>query len=211
MDGFVSDLFEKPPSTEMTWQQRIDNMVNTLPFPRNTFVLDSGGVIGMWTMGNDYRVKSGYHGGYPNTYLRRVRALFPDKTRALHVFSGRVDVETFPGDTVDINADLAPTFVDDCQTLANVPLENYDLVLADPPYSGEDADHYGTTMVKRNSVVAALTRCRPGTHLVWLDMVLPMYRRDQWASEADIGIRRSTNHRFRSVTIFRRLPLIAAE
>lgn len=189
----------------MTWQQRIDNLVATLPFPRNTFVLDGGGVIGMWTMGNDYRVKSRYHGGYPNTYLRRVRALFPDKQRVLHIFSGMVDLDEMPGDTVDINAALRPTFVDDCQTLAAVPLERYDLILADPPYSGEDADRYGTTMVKRNRVVKALARAAPGTHLVWLDMALPMYRKDQWRSEADIGIRRSTNHRFRSATIFRRL------
>ena len=189
----------------MDWQARIDNMVRVTGFPRNTFVMEGGGVVGMWTMGNDYRVKSGYHGGYPNTYLRRVRALFPDKLRTLHVFSGRVDLEAFPGDTVDINPELAPTFVDDCQTLANVPLEQYDLVLADPPYSGEDAEHYGTTMVRRNSVIKALTRVRPGTHLVWLDMVLAMYRKDQWALEADIGLRRSTNHRFRSVTIFRRV------
>lgn len=189
----------------MSWQDRIDNLVATLPFPRNTFVLESGSVIGMWTMGNDYRVKSGYHGGYPNTYLRRVRALFPDKKRALHVFSGKVDLEAFPGDTVDINPDLLPTFVDDCQTLLSVPLEQYDIVLADPPYTSEDADHYGTTMVRRNCVVKALTRCKTGTHLVWLDMTLPMYRKDTWCSEADIGIRRSTNHRFRSVTIFRKL------
>ena len=188
----------------MNWQQRIDNLVATLPFPRNTFVLDSGGVIGLWTMGNDYRVKSGYHGGYPNTYLRRVRALFPDKRRALHIFSGMVDQHAFPGDTVDINPELKPTFVDDCQTLLDVPLEDYDIILADPPYSGEDADHYGTTMISRNRVIRALHRCQPGTHLVWLDMTLPMYRKDVWACEADIGIRRSTNHRYRGATIFRR-------
>jgi 16S rRNA G966 N2-methylase RsmD len=86
-----------------------------------------------------------------------------------------------------------------------VPLHNYDLVLADPPYSNEDADHYGTTMVKRNLVMTALSAVRPGTHVVWLDMTLPMYRKDIWAVDAEIGIRRSTNHRFRAVTIFRRL------
>lgn len=186
------------------WQDRIDNMIRETGFPRNTFVMNEGGVIGMWTMGNNYRVKSGYHGGYPNTYLRRVRALFPDKKCVLHVFSGRVDLETMPGDTVDLNSDLSPTFVDDCQTMLSVPLERYDLILADPPYSGEDADRYGTTMVKRNLVVRALSRVQPGTHLVWLDMVLPMYRKSEWKLEADIGMRRSTNHRFRSVTIFER-------
>lgn len=194
------------PESLMNWTDRIDHLVATLPFPRNMLVMECGTVIGMWTMGNDYRVKSGYHGGYPNTYLRRMRALFPDKRRVLHVFSGMVDLTAFPGDTVDINPDLTPTFVDDCQTLERVPLEDYDIVLADPPYTGEDADHYGTTMVRRNAVMKALTRVRPGTHVVWLDMVLPMYRKNQWKSEADIGIRRSTNHRFRSATVFRRLP-----
>lgn len=189
----------------MDWQDRIDNLVATLPFPRNMMVMDGGGVIGMWTIGNDYKNKTRYHGAYPNSYLRRVRALFPDKRRALHVFSGMVDLEAFPGDTVDINPDLNPTFVDDCQTLLSVPLEDYDIILADPPYSGEDADHYGTTMVRRNCVVRALHRCKPGTHLVWLDMVLPMYSKTIWKSQADIGVRRSTNHRFRSMTIFERL------
>ena len=189
----------------MNWQARIDNMIRETGFPRNTFVMDGGGVVGMWIIGNDYRNRTTWHGAYPNTYLRRIRAMFPDKRNVLHVFSGRVDLKAMPGDTVDINADLSPTFVDDCQTLKAVPLERYDLVLADPPYTKEDADHYGTTMVRRNRVVRALARVRPGTHLAWLDMTLPMYRKDEWKCEADIGIRCSTNRRFRSVTIFRRL------
>lgn len=111
-----------------------------------------------------------------------------------------VDLEAFPGDTVDINSDLDPTYVDDAQTL-----EGYDLVLADPPYSGEDAEHYGTTIVKRNLVMDALQRLWPGTHVVWLDQILPMYRKDVFAVEARIGIWRSTNHRIRGVTILWRL------
>ena len=155
-------------------------------------------------MGNDYRVKSEYYGGYPAGYLRRVRSLFPDKHRVLHLFSGKVDLTTFPGDTVDINPDLSPTYIDDAQTLTRVPLEQYDLVLADPPYSVEDADHYQTTMVKRNVVMRALQRLPVGAHVVWLDQVLPMYRKDAFDQEALIGMWKSTNHRFRGVTIFRR-------
>jgi hypothetical protein len=43
-----------------------------------------------WLLGNDYRVKSQYYGGYPKGYLPRVMALFPDAkgTAILHVFSG---------------------------------------------------------------------------------------------------------------------------
>ncbi len=189
----------------MDWSQRIANYAEATGFPASLFIDPTDRVVGIWIMGNDYRVKSTYYGGYPAGYLRRVKALFPDKRRPLHLFSGKVDTVTFPGDTVDINIDLAPTYVDDAQTLENVPLEDYDLVLADPPYSVEDADHYQTTMVKRNTVLRALQRLPPGSHVVWLDQVLPMYRKDFFAIDAVIGMVKSTNHRFRVVTIFRRL------
>jgi hypothetical protein len=187
------------------WQDRIDSYVRETGFPRSLFVGGDGRVVGTWIMGNDYRVKSAYYGGYPAGYLRRVRALFPEKRRVLHLFSGRVDLAAFPGDTVDINPELRPTYLDDAQTLERVPLGAYDLVLADPPYSVEDAERYQTTMVKRNTVMRALRRLSPGAHVVWLDQVLPMYRKDAFAVDAVIGMVKSTNHRFRVITVFRRL------
>jgi hypothetical protein len=186
-------------------EERIDNYVHETKFPRSLFVSEDGRIVGTWIMGNDYRVKTGYYGGYPAGYLRRVRALFPDRRRVLHIFSGKVDLDVLPGDTVDLNADLAPTYVDDAQTLEYVPLANYDLILADPPYSADDAERYGTTMVKRNTVLRALQRVAPGTYIVWLDQVLPMYRKDVFAIDAVIGMVKSTNHRFRLMTVFRRL------
>ncbi len=192
----------------MQWDERIDTYVARTGFPRSLFLSADGRVVGTWIMGNDYRVKSAYYGGYPAGYLRRVRALFPDKRRVLHLFSGKVDLAALPGDTVDINADPGPTYVDDAQRLENVPLETYDLVLADPPYSVEDAERYQTTMVKRNAVMQALQGVLPGTHIVWLDQVLPMYRKDAFAIDAVIGMVKSTNHRFRVVTIFRRVAAV---
>lgn len=200
----------------MHLQERIDNYVKVTRFPRSLFLSEDGRIVGTWIMGNDYRVKpkkegaDPYYGGYPAGYLRRIRALFPDKRRVLHLFSGEVDVATMPGDTVDINPALNPTFVDDAQKLEQVPLGNYDLILADPPYSEDDAQRYGTTMVKRNTVLRALQRTGPGTHIVWLDQVLPMYRKDAFAIDAVIGMVKSTNHRFRVATIFRRLPTDAS-
>jgi hypothetical protein len=189
----------------MDWEARIANYVRETGFPRSLFISEDGRVVGTWIMGNDYRVKSAYYGGYPAGYLRRIRALFPEKKRILHIFSGKVDLAALPGDTVDINPKLRPTYVDDAQTLARVPLSSYDLVLADPPYSVEDAERYQTTMVRRNIVLRALQRASPGTHIVWLDQVLPMYRKDIFAIDAVIGMVKSTNHRFRVVTVFRRL------
>jgi hypothetical protein len=188
----------------LTLQDRIDNYVRVTKFPRSLFISEDGRIVGTWIMGNDYRVQSGFYGGYPAGFLRRVKALFPDKSHPLHVFSGKVDLAVFPGHTVDINGELSPTYTDDAQTLLKVPLERYDLALADPPYSIEDAERYQTTMVKRNLVMRALQRLPVGAHVVWLDQVLPMYRKDAFAIDGVIGIVKSTNHRFRVMTIFRR-------
>jgi hypothetical protein len=195
----------------MQLEDRITNYVRETGFPRSLFVSEDGRIVGTWIMGNDYRVKSAYYGGYPAGYLRRVRALFPEKRRILHIFSGKVDTDALPGDTVDINPELKPTYVDDAQTLMRVPLEGYDLILADPPYSVEDAERYRTTMVRRNVVMQALQRAAAGTHIVWLDQVLPMYRKDAFAIDAVIGMVKSTNHRFRVVTVFRRLASVSAD
>jgi len=190
----------------MTLQDRIDNYVRVTKFPRSLFVSEDGRIVGTWIMGNSYKVRTGLYGGYPDGFLKRVKALFPDKWRVLHLFSGNTDTAILPGKTVDIKPEFNPDYVDDAQTLENVPLEEFDLALADPPYSVEDAEHYQTTMVKRNKVMQALgARMTPGAHVAWLDQVLPIYRRDQFAIEAVIGIVKSTNHRFRVLTIFKRL------
>lgn len=79
--------------------------------------------------------------------------------------------------------------------------------MAAPPYSLEDAEHYGTSMVKRNRGMRGLQRLSPGAHVVWLDQMLPMYRKEMFEQEAVIGMWKSINHRFRRITSFRRLPL----
>ncbi len=189
----------------MTLQQRIDSYVDLTKFPRSLFVGEDNRIVGTWIMGNNYTARQDFYGSYPYGYLRRVRALFPDKLNVLHLFSGKVDLKAMPGKTVDINAKNKPDFVDDAQTLLRVPLNKFDLVCADPPYSIEDAVRYQTTMIKRNLVMRALARVKPGTHIVWLDQVLPMYRKSDFAIIGLIGMVKSTNHRFRVVTIFERL------
>lgn len=189
----------------MDLSQRADEFVARTGFPRSIFIGGDGRLVGTWIMGNDYRVKSSYYGGYPAGYLRRVKALFPDKESVLHLFSGKVDLSIFPGETVDINPDNGADYVDDAQSLECVPLDKFDLVLADPPYSVEDAEHYQTSMIKRNKVMSALQRLPSGAHVVWLDQVLPMYRKDQFVLEGVIGMVKSTNHRFRVITIFRKI------
>jgi len=189
----------------MDLQERVNNYHIYTGYPESLFIGD-GRIVGTWIMGNNYKVKSSYYGGYPAGYLKRVKGLFPDKKDVLHLFSGKVDTTIIPGDTVDLNRDNNPTYVDDAQTLVKVPLEKYDLVLADPPYSVEDCEHYKTSMIKRNVVMKTLGhRLSKGTHVVWLDQVLPMYRKDEFTIVGVIGMVKSTNHRFRVVTIFEKI------
>jgi hypothetical protein len=153
------DLLDQPiQAPSLSWPDRIEHYHRATGNPQSLFMGGDGRVAGIMIMGNDYRVKSEYYGGYPATYLKRIKALFPDKRRVLHLFSGRVDLDLFPGDTVDINPDLNPTYLDDAPTLQQVPLAQYDLILSDPPYSVEDAEHYGTAMISRNTVMRALSR-----------------------------------------------------
>jgi hypothetical protein len=168
--------------------------------------LENDWITGVWFMGNSYQKRDAYYGAYQGNFLRRIAALFPDRRRVLHLFAGRVDLTAFPGDTLDLNPALAPTYCRDAETCADVPLHQYDFVLADPPYSTSDAERYGQCMVNRNKVVRTLSGGLPkGAFIVWLDQVLPMYRKVELKIEAVIGIVGSTNHRFRVLTVFRRL------
>jgi hypothetical protein len=171
-------------------------------------------IYGQWLIGNDYQNKTRYYGAYPAGYLDRVMALFPDCgpdwNKPLHVFSGSLP-KSDEYATYDINPDLKPDFcgsiydIEHRMTLGAHRLE-WSLILADPPYSSEDAKKYGTPMVNRGRVFQALAPVtRVGGHVVWLDTTWPMHRKDQWRTVGRIGLTRSTNHRVRMVSIFERV------
>src|SRR4051812_40517752 len=75
----------RPAPRPWNWQERINNYALETGFPLSLFISEDGRAVGTWIMGNDYRVKSSYYGGYPAGYLRRIKALFPDKRRVLHL------------------------------------------------------------------------------------------------------------------------------
>ena len=178
---------DHPQPGTLTWPERIENYRRTVGTPYLGH--ENGWTYGTWIMGNSYRKRTDYYGGFQGNLLKRVDALFPDRRLPLHVFAGKVDLAAFPGDTLDINADLQPTYAVNAETCEGVPLHCYDLVLADPPYSGSDAEHYGTAMVNRNKVMATLATGLPsGAFVVWLDQVRPMYSKAELKNEAVIGI-----------------------
>ena len=82
---------------KITWDERIENFEKETGYSNYLFHAADGWIAGTWVMGGDYTVESGYYGGYPAGYLRRIKALFPEKNDVLHVFSGKVDLGTLPG------------------------------------------------------------------------------------------------------------------
>lgn len=172
--------------------------------PLNT---DSGWLYGVWMIGNNYQNKNDYYGEYPPTYLDRVKSLFPDRENPLHLFSGSLKPDQVDNNAVrvDIKKEVNPDIVMDCEKIGSLDTE-FDLIMADPPYTEEDAEEYGTGLPNRNEVVMNQVPeiLESGGFLVWLDLRLPMYRKDDYNFCGTIELVRSTNHRFRGISIFER-------
>lgn len=189
-------------------QQRADHYATVFPnWP--PLRVDDRWLDGMWMLGQNYR-GSGFYGAYPPGYLARIAALFPDRTRTLHLFSGSLPAGDYTRFDLVAREDAStvPEVVGDATTLSrHFAPHAFDFVMADPPYSATDAVRYGTPMPNRRKVLAELHKVvEPGGHLVWLDTVLPMFRKDAWHLWGLIGIVRSTNHRVRLASMFERLP-----
>lgn len=169
-----------------------------------------------WLIGATWGNESPFYGSYPRGYLKRVSALFPTEPRTmrdrgiesreiLHAFSG--SLAAGPYVRLDINPELEPDVIGTVYDAQKLFLSRrpFRLVIADPPYSSADAEHYGTPMVNRGKAIRALAAVmKPGGHLVWLDVVWPIHAKAQWKTVGRITVIRSTNHRVRMATIFER-------
>lgn len=103
------------------------------------------------------RSKVKYYGAYPAGFLERARALLgvDYNARVLHVCGGKVRDYPYPrfaiGDkdrTLDADPETLPDVVGFAGHTLPTPVEVglcggwWDAILADPPYSREDAEHY---------------------------------------------------------------------
>lgn len=164
-------------------------------------------VYGVWAFGNNYKATGSLYGAYPQSYLKRVRSLYPDLigTKTLHLFKGTVAVDgEIPGIGIDINPAMQPSVVGDAEKL---PFKDgaFDWIVGDPPYGKEHAKRYGYKMIDRRKVLREVARVtKIGGHLVWLDTVRPMFRKLDWHEYGMIGCVRSTNHVVRMAFLYER-------
>jgi len=151
-------------------------------------------------IGNNYKRKHGYYGEYPPSYIRRVKSLFPSHKRVLHLFSGKVQDDT----TMDINPELNPSIIGEaCMVHKYFDRGDFDLIMADPPYSAKDAEQYGTKSPNKAAVMRSVYRViSPDGVLIWLDTSRPIYKKEQWKLSGVIALDCGTNRRLRGVFIF---------
>ena len=192
----------------MNLKERANNYNRSFPaFAKQApLVATDRWLYGVWMIGNNYQSKNKYYGEYPPGFLKRIYSIFPDvkEDEVLHLFSGSLD-EGERGDRVDINPDNHPTYVCDAEHLSQVIKKTYKLIVADPPYSEEDALHYGTPMINRRKAIKECVEIlEKGGFIVWLDQVYPMYSKEEIELIGTIGLIRSTNHRVRVVFIYQK-------
>lgn len=166
-------------------------------------------LYGVWYIGNDYQNKSNYYGAYPASLLQRYDVIlnnlfFKKEKKILHLFSGglpkndrydRVDIKKEHGDIIG-----------NAENLSSLVQHQYEVIMADPPYSSADATIYGNDcLVDRAKVLQQCSMVLfDGGVLIWLDCItwLDIDIPFNLKIIGVIPIVRSTNHRFRLVTIF---------
>lgn len=153
-------------------QDRASAYLRAFPQCADAVWVAGGGrwLYGVWQIGQDYRNASRYYGAYPHGFLRRVEALFPDLPRTwprpvLHAFSGSVPQGNYW--RVDVNPTTGAEYVGSVYDIAKLTRRRFNLVIADPPYTPEDAKKYGTPSVNRSKAMEGLAKVtKPGGHLV---------------------------------------------
>lgn len=192
---------------EMTIADRAQSYNTT--FPKYPPVYAAGDwLYGMWMIGNYYKRKYDYYGAYPPSYLRRIHSLFPDKTNILQLFSGMLDKEEAKGIRFDIkDNNRMIDVVGDVNQIHNIFKPNsFDLVIADPPYTPKDFEKYNTkTFNKRITLKNIVQIIKPGGHLVWLDLSIPIYTKVNYKLIGTIGLLTGTNRKVRITSIFERV------
>ena len=179
------------------WKQQLRIMINPSD-PSDQFL------VGYWFVGGGN--VSDFYGSYQTEYLERIKTLFPDKKKVVHLFSGSLPPSP---DYTRVGMDPTGQYKSDLEIdvhnlSSHLPFKP-DLIYADPPYSVEDSEHYQNSMVNRERVVQECALVlEPGGFLVWLDQALPTFSNNDLQLVGFISYIRSTGNRFRVVSLFRK-------
>lgn len=189
-------------------KERAENFERTYP-QYSSLVVHNGRLYGFWLIGRWYASDRSFYGSYPPSYLGRIKSLFPDCQKVLHLFSGTIKGDGINELTYDIKPELEPNICDDAKNLLqHFRPSEFGLILADPPYEARDFEKYGCKPFSKGRVVKDCSVIvKPGGFLVWLDTILPPFSKRDWQLFGIIGLVQSTNHRTRAISIFQKEAL----
>lgn len=154
------------------------------------------------------------YGGYLGGFPERARALLgvTIDEPVLHVCGGLARLYPYAGGfgprdkTLDLDTDCAPDYHRDA---ANVLPRDFKAMLADPPYTVDDADHYppgASRLPAANHLVAnMLAALQPGQRCGIIHYVIPSPPKGA-RFVACVGIVCGFNNRGRFYTVFERGP-----
>lgn len=151
-----------------------------------------------------FRSKAGkIYGSYPNQYLKRIYALFPDCSDILHLCSGGLEKEE-KGIKFDINPEMEPDVCGDIRNIKDYfDEDSFDLILADPPYGEKDFAIYGQKPFNKGNVMRDIFDIvKPKGFVVWLDTILPKWKGKQWQLMGMIAFAQGPGMRGRLISIF---------
>lgn len=181
----------------------IDNYHKVFKHYPKCLMESEGRVYGSFFIGNYYKRAEGYYGEYPPSYMKRMRALFPNRKPALHLFGGTVQPESDEY-TIDLNESLKPSVVGNALEIDKTfKPKTFSIIYADPPYSQADAKKYGFKMPNTRLVLrAARQAVKDDGILVWLDLRVPIFRKVDWKLIGLISLFTGTNRAIRAISIF---------
>ena len=159
-----------------------------------------------WITGAWYFVRSKrgkIYGSYPDAYLKRIYNLFPDCNNILHLFSGSLSKKE-KGLRFDINKIHKPDICGDVRCVKKYFRTNqFDLIIADPPYETKDFKIYGCEPFNKGQVIKDLYRIiQPNGFIIWLDLIIPMHKKEQWQMMGMIAFGQGCGMRARAISIF---------
>lgn len=141
----------------------------------------------VWILGPP---SNGYPGAFPRGLINHIRRKWWG-ARRLWVCSG--SHQDSGGTTIDLNPETRPRVVGDAQQLPFLD-ESFDFVMADPPYSVEEAARlydlpYPSPMKLLNEMWRV---CETGGHILFLHRLIPMDPQLPWTMrhhfEAVVGV-----------------------
>lgn len=160
-------------------------------------------IEGFWFVGGGNI--SSLYGSYQTEYLERIKTLFPDAVKVVHLFVGSLPPSP---DYVRVGlpqGDTKPDIECDAHQLSSYLPFKADLIYSDPPYSVEDSEHYQNSMINESRVVSECALVlEPGGFLVWMSQSLPVFSNNDLRFVGAISYIRSTGNRYRCVSIFQK-------